>query len=244
MGYLAIIGFPLLSGYWSKDKIIESAFKGEGWHPWVLGGAALVGAGITAFYMSRLFFMTFQGKARWTDDVHPHESSLVMTVPMMVLALGSVFLGGILSINGMFVSWLEPVVGSPDTGEPVLSVPILTVLTLVLIAGGAAYAWYLYWREAVPEVAPAGSLLTRAARQDLYQDAINEGLFMRPGIHLTRALVFTDAKGVDGAAGGLAALIGGLSARLRRLQTGYARSYALTMLTGVVAVLGVLWVIQ
>ena len=244
MGYLAIIGFPLLSGFWSKDKIIESAFKGDGWHPWVLGGAALIGAGITAFYMSRLFFMTFQGKARWTDEVHPHESPLVMTVPMMVLALGSVFLGGILSINGMFVSWLEPVVGSPETGEPVLGVAVLTTLTLLLVAAGAAYAWYLYWREQVPEVAPVGSLLTRAARQDLYQDAINEGLFMRPGIHLTRALVFTDARGVDGAAGGLAALVGGLSARARRLQTGYARSYALTMLTGVVAVLGVLWVIQ
>jgi NADH-quinone oxidoreductase subunit L len=244
LGYLAIIGFPFLSGFWSKDKIIESAFKGTGWHPWVLGGAALVGAGITAFYMSRLFFMTFHGKARWTDEAHPHESPLVMTVPMMVLALGSAFLGGILSINGMFVSWLEPVVGSPETGEPVIGAAVITVLTLVLVAGGAAYAWYRYWRESVPEVAPTGSLLTRAARVDLYQDAINEGLFMRPGIHLTRSLVFTDARGIDGAVGGLAALIGGISSRTRRLQTGYARSYALTMLTGVVAVLGVLWVIQ
>ena len=117
-------------------------------------------------------------------------------------------------------------------------------LTLAPRRGRRGLAWSRYVRDAVPEVAPAGSALTQAARQDLYQDAVNEGLFMRPGIHLTRALVFADARGIDGAVGGLAALIGGLSSRLRRLQTGYARSYALTMLTGVVTVLGALWVIQ
>ena len=74
LGWLAIIGVPPFSGFWSKDKIIESAFIGEGWRPWVFGFTALIGAGITAFYMSRLFFMTFHGKKRWTDDVHPHES--------------------------------------------------------------------------------------------------------------------------------------------------------------------------
>ena len=117
-------------------------------------------------------------------------------------------------------------------------------ITLVLVAIGAWIAWARYARDEVPEVAPRGSALTRAARVDLYQDAVNEGLFMRPGIHLTRALVFADAKGVDGAVGGTAALVGGLSSRLRRIQTGYARSYALTMLSGVVVVLGALWVIQ
>jgi len=128
----------------------------------------------------------------------------------------------------------------------VLSVPVITGLTLVLVALGAGYAWYVYGRKeaVVPTLAPEGSLLTRAARADLYQDAINEGLFMRPGIHATRALVFADAKGVDGAAGGLAAMVGGLSSRLRQLQTGYVRSYALTMLAGVVAVLGTMWVMQ
>jgi NADH-quinone oxidoreductase subunit L len=96
----------------------------------------------------------------------------------------------------------------------------------------------------VPETAPTGSLLTKAARRDLYQDEVNEGLFMRPGIHLTRALVFADNRGVDGGVGGLAAFIGGTSSRVRRLQNGFARSYALTMLAGVVAILGALWVIQ
>ena len=118
------------------------------------------------------------------------------------------------------------------------------VLTLVLVAAGAALAWLRYWRDDVPQTAPAGNLLTQAARRDLYQDQVNEALLMRPGIHLTRSLVFVDSKGVDGAAGGLAALVGGTSSRLRKLQNGFARSYALTMLAGVVAILGALWVMS
>ncbi|NYG06432.1 NADH-quinone oxidoreductase subunit L [Phycicoccus badiiscoriae] len=245
LGWLAILGVPPFSGFYSKDKIIEAAFIGDGWRPWVFGGAALVGAGITAFYMSRLFFMTFHGKKRWTDEVHPHESPLTMTVPMMVLAVGSGLLGLVLSIRGTFTSWLEPVVGAHETGKnPVLPVWLLMTLTLLLVAGGIALAWMRYWRDEVPLVQPAGSLVTRAARRDLYQDDVNEGVFMRPGVHLTRALVFADNRGVDGAVGGLAALVGGTSSRLRRLQNGFARSYALTMLAGVVVILGAMWVIQ
>jgi NADH-quinone oxidoreductase subunit L len=245
LGWLAILGVPPFSGFWSKDKIIEAAFIGEGWRPWVFGGAALIGAGITAFYMSRLVFMTFHGKKRWTEEVHPHESPRTMTIPMIVLAVGSALLGLVLSIGGTFTTWLEPVVGAHDEGEhPVLPVWSLMTLTLLLVAGGIALAWMRYWRDEVPQVQPAGSLATKAARRDLYQDDVNEGVFMRPGLHLTRALVFADNRGVDGAVGGLAALVGGTSSRLRRLQNGFARSYALTMLAGVVAILGAMWVIQ
>jgi len=244
LGWLAILGVPPFSGFWSKDKVIEAAFVGEGWQPWVLGGAAMIGAGVTAFYMSRLFFMTFHGERRWADDVHPHESPRTMTIPMIVLAVGSAFLGLALGPTGVFTHWLEPVVGEHGEEHPVLPVPVIMALTLALVAAGAYLAWVRYAKDVVPEVAPRGSVLTRAARQDLYQDAVNEGLFMRPGIHLTRGLVFADARGLDGAVGGLAALVGGFSSRLRRLQNGYARSYALTMLSGVVAILGILWVIQ
>ena len=244
LGWLAILGVPPFSGFWSKDKVIEAAFVGEGWQPWVLGGAAMIGAGVTAFYMSRLFFMTFHGERRWADDAHPHESPRTMTIPMIVLAVGSAFLGLALGPTGVFTHWLEPVVGEHGEEHPVLPVPVIMALTLALVAAGAYLAWVRYAKDVVPEVAPRGSVLTRAARQDLYQDAVNEGLFMRPGIHLTRGLVFADARGLDGAVGGLAALVGGFSSRLRRLQNGYARSYALTMLPGVVAILGILWVIQ
>jgi NADH-quinone oxidoreductase subunit L len=245
LGWLAILGVPPFSGFWSKDKIIEAAFIGEGWRPWVFGSAALIGAGITAFYMSRLFFMTFQGSKRWPKEAHPHESPRLMTIPMILLAVGSAFLGLILGPTNAIAGWLEPVFGGAHAeGEPVVSVAVLTALTLGIVVVGVLLAWLLYWRAEVPVVAPVGSPLTRAARRDLYQDDVNEAFLMRPGLHLTRSMVFLDNKGIDGAVGGLAALVGGTSARVRRAQNGFVRSYALTMLVGVVVILGAVWVVQ
>jgi NADH-quinone oxidoreductase subunit L len=242
LGWLAILGVPPFSGFWSKDAIIETAFAtGSGWRPWVFGGAALLGAGVTAFYMSRLFFMTFQGRKRWPKGAHPHESPLLMTVPMMILALGSGLLGGLLVLGGTFRTWLEPVTGPAEEASPVINRYLLMVVTLLLVAAGVGLAWRQYWQAEVPQTAPRGSLLTRAARQDLYQDDLNEAAFMRPGQYLTRSLVFVDNRGVDGAVGGVAASVGGLAGRMRRWQTGFVRSYALSMLAGVlVVVLGVL----
>ncbi len=244
LGWLAIIGFPGLSGFWSKDKIIEAAFIGDGWRPWVFGLAALIGAGITAFYMTRLFLLTFHGERRWTDDVHPHESPLVMTVPLMVLAVGSALLGLVLGPTGAIQDWLEPVVGEHAEQEPVLAVPVLTTLTVLLVVVGAGLAWSMYLRSRVPVTAPVGSVLTRAARQDLYQDTVNEAVLMRPGQYLTRSLVFVDNRGVDGAINGLAALIGGTSGRLRRLQTGFVRSYALSMFAGAAVLVGAMLLVR
>jgi NADH-quinone oxidoreductase subunit L len=96
----------------------------------------------------------------------------------------------------------------------------------------------------VPEVAPRGSVLTRAARRDLFQDDVNEALFMRPGQYLTRSLVFVDNQWVDGAVRGVAALVGGLAGRLRRWQTGLVRSYAMSILAGVVAIVGGLLLVR
>ena len=241
LGWLAIIGFPGLSGFWSKDKIIETAYAtGEGWRPWVFGSVALLGAGITAFYMSRLFFMTFLGQRRWVDDAHPHESPSLMTVPMVVLAVGSAGLGLVLFLVG-FPTWLEPSTGSGVERDPVLPSVAITALTLLVVAAGLALAGRMYIASRVPEVAPRGSLATVAARRDLFQDDVNEAVFMRPGQYLTRFLVFADVRGVDGAVRGTAALIGGLAGRARRWQTGFVRSYAMSMLAGVlVLALGVL----
>ena len=234
LGWLAILGIPPFSGFYSKDKIIEAAFIGEGWQPWVFGGAALIGAGLTAFYMSRLFFMTFHGKARWEDDQHPHESALMMTVPMIVLAVGSAFLGLILASGDRFVTWLEPVTGHAEHGEPVIAVPVLIALTLILVAIGALLAWRKYGAAEVPVEVPSASLITIAARNDMFQDSVNRAVFQRPGQHLTRTLVYADAAFVDGAANGTAAGVAKTGEVVRKAQTGQVRGYAATMLVGLV----------
>jgi NADH-quinone oxidoreductase subunit L len=235
-GYLAIIGIPPFAGFFSKDKIIEAALADNIW----IGLAAILGAGITAFYMSRVMFMTFFGEKRWANDAHPHESPGSMTIPMVVLAIGSVVLGAALVLGGRFVSWLEPVVGSEEEHEFAIPVWTITVIIVAVSLVGVAIAYAMYLRRPVPVAVPTGSVLTRAARQDFYQDAFNESLFMRPGQYLTRFLVFFDNRVVDGFVNGSAAMIGGGSSRLRRWQTGFVRSYALSMLAGAVLVVGVL----
>jgi NADH-quinone oxidoreductase subunit L len=243
MGWLAIIGIPPLSGFFSKEPIIAAAFERPGWTAWLYGMAALIGAGLTAFYMTRLFVLTFHGPKRWTEDIHePHESPYIMTVPLMLLALGSVVAGGLMA--GPVPRWLSPVLGPQETAaEPVMKHWVITVLSLVITVAGAGLAWALFRNGTAPQEQPAGVLVT-AARRNLYTDAINEALFEKPGIYLTRALVFLDNKGIDGAVNGLAASVGGGSGRLRRLQTGFVRSYALSMLTGAVLVVGAFLAIQ
>ncbi|WP_084342748.1 NADH-quinone oxidoreductase subunit L [Janibacter corallicola] len=245
LGWLAILGVPPFAGFWSKDKIIEAAFVGDGWRPWVFGLAALIGAGITAFYMSRLFFMTFHGKHRWTDDVDPHESPLSMTVPMMVLAVGSGLLGLVLVYLAPIDAWLEPVFGRVGHHEPVIPVPVIMIGTLAVVIIGGVWAWLVYGRDEVPVVPPVGNALTRAARRDLYQDEINETALMFPGIRLTRGLTEADDDALqNGVVLGLARGVGDAAGWVRRAQNGFARSYALTMLAGVVAFLGAVWVIN
>ncbi|MFD3701534.1 NADH-quinone oxidoreductase subunit L [Nocardia sp. NPDC058658] len=244
LGYLAIIGVPPFSGFFSKDKIIEAAFDHGGATGILLGAVTLVGAALTAFYMTRVMLMTFFGERRWKPDTHPHESPAVMTGPMILLAFGSVFAGGLFVWGSSLVHWLEPVVGSHHA-EPVIPAAVVTGLALTAVAIGVAIAYRKYAENSIPEVAPEQvSVLTDAARDDLYGDKINEAVFERPGRHLTRALVFLDAKGVDGIVNGTAASIGGLSARIRKVQTGFVRSYALSMFTGAALVAAALLAVR
>ncbi|MFF9074004.1 NADH-quinone oxidoreductase subunit L [Streptomyces sp. NPDC014735] len=236
LGYLAIIGFPGLSGFFSKDKIIEAAFAKGGAEGWILGSVALLGAAITAFYMTRVMLLTFFGEKRWQPDAdgnepRPHESPRSMTIPMIVLAFGSVFAGGLFSVGDRFLKWLEPVTGHSHGHAPV-SATTVTAATMVVLAVGVAIAWAMYGRKPVPVTAPRGSLLTRAARRDLLQDDFNHVVLVRGGEHLTRSLVYVDHTLVDGVVNGTAATMGGLSGRLRKLQNGYARSYAVSMFGG------------
>ena len=251
LGYLALIGFPFLSGYFSKDEIIAASFDQPGWQGYVFGGAALLAAGLTAFYMTRLMLMTFFGEKRWKDlrtadgeEYHPHESPISMTLPMIVLAFGSVFAGFLLVQNEVLVEWLAPSIGElaeleanavPHSLTPFLVVGISLVGVLVAVATN---------RRTPVERPERVSLPVRAARRDLYANAINEAVIARPGVWLTRALVFVDNRGVDGVVNGTAALLGGSSGRLRRLQTGFVRSYALSMLGGTVLIVAALLAVR
>lgn len=237
LGYLAIIGIPPFSGFFSKDKIIEAAFGSGGIGGTALGTVALIGAGLTAFYMTRVMLMTFFGERRWNPGVHPHESPGVMTVPMIVLAVGSVAAGGLLAVGGTLEHWLEPVWtefgGATEHGELAVPVWVVTAVTLAVVLIGAGIAYRQYGTRPVPVVAPAQvSAVTVAARRDLYGDDVDEAVFMRPGQRLVRGLTVVEDKGIDGATGGVGAVLGLLSVALRRLQTGFVRSYALYMFVG------------
>jgi NADH-quinone oxidoreductase subunit L len=232
IGYLAIIGIPPFAGFWSKDKIIEVAFEQN----LVVGLAALLGAGVTAFYMTRLMLMTFLGKKRWEDGVHPHESPKVMTVPLMVLAALSA-VGGLLLFNDWITDWLAPVVGAEPHVAPEIPAIVLTLIIIAVVLVGVAIAWLTVGRSDVPRTAPARvSVFTRAARADLYGDAINEGLFMRPGDRFVNGLVTFDDHAVDGFVDGTGSAFGGMSGTFRRVQTGFVRSYALSVLGGALVV--------
>jgi len=249
LAWLAILGIPPLSGFFSKDPIIEAAFNRAGWSGWLFGTAALVGAGLTAFYMTRLFVLTFHGPKRWTDAetpggpaaVHPHESPPVMTVPLILLGIGSLAAGALMATP--VKDWLLPVFNNPaEETASHLSTLTVTLLTLlvVLVGAGVAVALFRTGTELVEQ--PAGPVVT-AARRNLYGDAVNEALFEKPGLYLTRALVYLDGKGIDGLVNGLAAAVGGGSGRLRRTQTGFVRTYALSMLGGALLVVAAMLVV-
>ncbi|WP_188780177.1 NADH-quinone oxidoreductase subunit L [Marmoricola endophyticus] len=240
MGYLAIIGFPGFSGFWSKDKIIETAFAQNP----VAGACALVGAGVTGFYMTRLMLMTFFGKERWEPDVHPHESPRTMTVPLVVLAALSV-LGGVLLLGDWIVDFLAPVVGEHEEEHLAISPLAFSAIAVVVVAVGVVVAWLTVGRRDVPREAPQDvSFVTRAARNELYGNEVNDALVVTPTMRTITALDAADGRAVDGAAEGVARSVGGLSAVSRRLQNGYVRSYAVALLAGAALVVAALLVVN
>ena len=246
LGYLAIIGIPPFAGFYSKDMIIETALNAGGIKGILLGSAALFGAGLTAFYMTRVMILTFTGTKRWDDEAHPHESPILMWLPMAILAIGSVVSGFLFTRGDALVHWLEPVVAAHEHGEHSELLPPIVVsgiaLTIVLI--GISIAVMMYVRRPVADVAPENvSALTKIVRQDLLQDAANEAIFMRPGQALTKALIAVDEKVIDGAVHGVGTMAIGSGAGLRKTQTGYVRSYSALILIGAAAIVFGIWVI-
>jgi NADH-quinone oxidoreductase subunit L len=234
--YLAIIGIPPFSGFYAKDTVIDEVFSKGGTSGWLLGIAALLGAAITGFYMTRVMLMTFFGERRWDEDAHPHEAPPIMTSPMILLALGAVGFGAYEILGDRLADFLGPVTGYVPPEPAVFSTAGIVALVLVVAAG--VLAWFMYGRVPVPATAPAARFPVTAARKDLYGDTVNESLLMRPGQWLTRLSVYFDNRGVDGLVNTVAATVGGTSGRMRRVQTGFVRSYALSMFFGAVLLVG------
>jgi NADH-quinone oxidoreductase subunit L len=245
LGYLAIIGVPPFAGFYSKDMIIETAFNAGGAKGIILGSTALLGAAITAFYMTRVVILTFTSKERWDDDAHPHESPFLMWFPMAILALGSVSTGYLFTRGDALKNWLAPLFSEHGEEHHELLAPIVVSgLALLMVLIGVAIAVIKYQLSDVDQATPENvSILTRFARRDLGQDAFNEAVFMRPGQALTKLLVKADESVVDGAVRGVGRAALGSGTALRGIQSGFVRSYAALILVGAVALVAAIWVV-
>ena len=244
LGYLAIIGVPPFAGFYSKDMLIETALNAGGVKGILLGGTALLGAGITAFYMTRVMILTFTSPKRWDDNQHPHESPILMWIPMAILAIGSVTSGFLLSRGDALKHWLEPLFEEHGEHTELLPPIVVSALALTMVAIGIALAVVKYQLSEVDAVAPENvTEFTQIARRDLLQDEINEALFMRPGQVITSALVKFDKSVIDGAVRGIGQIAMSSGSSLRRTQTGFVRSYAMLILIGAAALIAAIWVV-
>ena len=244
LGYLAILGVPPFAGFYSKDMIIETAFNAGGVKGIILGSVTLLGAGITAFYMTRVMILTFTGTKRWDENTEPHESPWLMWLPMAILAIGSVSSGFLLSRGDALENWLHPLFDHHEEHGHLLEPIVVSGLALTMVAIGVAIAFYKYSRGEVANTAPENvSVFTKVARQDLMQDRFNEAAFMRPGQALTATLVATDELVVDGTVRGVGSIAMGSGSALRGLQNGFVRSYAALILVGAVALVAAIWVV-
>ncbi len=245
LGYLAIIGVPPFSGFYSKDKIIETAFNAGGIKGIALGMATLLGAVITAFYMTRVVILTFFGNERWGHKDEPEESPALMLIPIGLLSIGSIAAGFIFSKGDSLVNWLQPVVNplKEHHAEEFLPPIIVSLMTLVAVIIGLSVAILKYRGDQAAQAPEKVSVLVSAARRDLFQDEFNEVVFMRPGQSFIKILLNLDYILIDGLVRSVAATSVSAGVRLRTLQTGYVRSYALMMVIGALALITTIWVV-
>lgn len=244
-GYLAIIGVPPFAGFYSKDAIIETAFNAGGIKGILLGFITLVGAMITAFYMTRVVILTFFGNERWGHKDDPHESPALMLIPIGLLSLGSIAAGFILSKGDGLVNWLEPIVNPLKVhhAEEFLPHTVVSIMTLLVVITGVFIAIIKYRGDQVSTAPAKVSFFTTAARRDIFQDELNNVVLVRPGQSLVNAILNLDYRIIDG----LVRAVGGVSitagSKLRTLQNGYVRSYALLTIIGALALLMTIWVV-
>jgi NADH-quinone oxidoreductase subunit L len=244
---LAIAGIIPLSGFVSKDAILWAAFAGP-FHSRLFWLLLFVTAGLTAFYMFRLYFLTFQGQARWPEGTHPHESPRVMLVPLWILAVLSVvggFIGWPAALGGsdVFARFLEPVwpaLPEGAHGEVFMEWALMALtLVLALFAIWTARRFYLTHTERALAWARRLPAVKRVLANAYYVDQIYDVLFVQPVVLLGRACwKVGDGVLIDGLAHGLAWSTRQAGRLGGRLQSGLVRGYLLVFVLGVVLALG------
>jgi NADH-quinone oxidoreductase subunit L len=236
IGALALAGIFPLSGFFSKDEILAEALRLQ---PGVFA-LLLAAAFLTAFYIGRQLFLVFTGSPRSRPAAHAQESPAVMTIPLAVLAFLSV-VGGALNLPGILTleHWLEHTI---EAVQPAAFSVGVAGTALLLAAGGLALAWALYTRRPLqagqedPLRLRLGGLFTALAR-GWGVDEIYQALFVRPYQRLAVLLAQpVDLGFIDALGSGLGTAVRSASSVLRRLQTGFVRSYALAVLAGAVAI--------
>jgi NADH-quinone oxidoreductase subunit L len=231
VGTLAIAGVPPFSGFFSKDEILWNACAGAHAFP-ALGATGLVVSFLTSFYMGRLFFMTFLGDCRASDEVkhHVHESPPLMTLPLGVLAL--------LALVGGFFP--VPALVSGHAHEPHAPLGFM-ILATALALGGLGLAWHLYVQrpERPGEIAARLGPFYRLVRDKFRVDELYDALVVRPLFATAEVSARRIDPGViDGAVNGAGLLVAATSGAWRRLQTGNVQHYALSFLIGALLLLG------
>jgi len=263
---LAIAGIPGLSGFFSKDEILWQSFSSSHGSPF-LWGIGAVAAGITAFYMFRLVFLTFFGESRMDPEVakHAHESPWTMTVPLTILAVLSVAGGwvgipAVLGGSNSFEHWLAPVfhpdaaagahgvaaAGAAHTAEAVahhsttLEIGLMA-LSVAIALCGIALAYFLYRvRTGKPaEIASRWPTLYDVVYHKYYIDEFYEWAVIRRIVTFSIGLwEMFDALFIDGIVNGAAGLVRAAGERVRRLQGGVVGGYAFSLLAGAVLLVG------
>ncbi len=245
VAWLAIAGIFPFAGFWSKDAILAQAFDRDRYGLWAVG---IVTAALTALYMGRQVYLVFYGNERWRHEATtPRESPAVMTVPMVVLAVLTV-VGGLLDLPfrslDWLTRWLEPVFGEVPEPAPAsfMGGASLAAVALGVSLAGITLARRLYRRglsDRDPLVARLGSAAPVLGR-GYGIDAAYAAAVRGPGRRVAGWLADTfETRIVDGTVNGIATAVRATGDRLRRLQSGHVRHYALGMAAGTVLLL--LW---
>ena len=232
VGWLAISGIFPFSGFWSKDEILAATFdKGGAWL--ILWGVGLLAALLTAFYMTRLWVLTFWGKPRWAEGTHPHESPWTMTVPLIVLGLFSLMVGWFNTPARLaFEHFLEPSFAliAHHEAPSLRSFYVLATIALVVAIAGIVWGWRRYHRDDLP-VEEGG--FWKNGLNAFYVDEFYGEAIVAPGMKISEWFAdIIDPKVIDGAAAGIATGVESFGDELKKTQSGRTRAYAAAVAIG------------